>query len=299
MHLYDISKAINRGHIISEGYFDHLSKMGDIPQKNCLTFFSNIKFIDNLQNENITCIVTKKELHSEIEKKYPHRFGIILDENPKELFFLFHNYTVENNLFIKDFDNVIDSTSIISNHAYISEKSVKIGKNCIIEPGVIIHPHTIIGDNTIIRSGTVLSTSGFEVCKLNGIMKVVKHGGQLIIGNNVELQANNTVAKGLFHTRNTIIEDEVFTDNLVYIAHGVHIKRYTRIGASVNITGMVDIGSNCWIGPGSTIRNRIKIGNDAYISMGSVVTKNVLDSQHVSGNFAIDHEKFINNIKKY
>ena len=31
--------------------------------------------------------------------------------------------------------------------------------------------------------------------------------------------------------------------------------------------------------------------------MGAVVTKNVLEGQQVSGNFAIPHEKFMQNIK--
>ena len=40
------------------------------------------------------------------------------------------------------------------------------------------------------------------------------------------------------------------------------------------------------------------IGNKAKISIGSVVTKPVMENERVTGNFAIEHSKFLENIKK-
>lgn len=57
------------------------------------------------------------------------------------------------------------------------------------------------------------------------------------------------------------------------------------------------IGDNVWIGPGVTITNGIEVGNKASISIGSVVTKSVNDGSTVTGNFAIDHSKFIEHMK--
>ena len=39
------------------------------------------------------------------------------------------------------------------------------------------------------------------------------------------------------------------------------------------------------------------IGKNCKISIGSVVTRDVEDGAQVSGNFAIEHSKFIDNLK--
>ena len=62
--------------------------------------------------------------------------------------------------------------------------------------------------------------------------------------------------------------------------------------------GHVKIGKNCYVGAGSVIKNRINIGDNTFISMGAEVTKDVAEGKHVSGNFAIDQDKFIDFIKK-
>jgi acetyltransferase-like isoleucine patch superfamily enzyme len=48
-----------------------------------------------------------------------------------------------------------------------------------------------------------------------------------------------------------------------------------------------------WIGPNATIASEITIGDRANITLGAVVTRDVAADQHVTGNFAIDHKKFI------
>lgn len=58
------------------------------------------------------------------------------------------------------------------------------------------------------------------------------------------------------------------------------------------------IGDNVWLGFGATIRNGLHIGNCARINMGSVVTKNIQNYGNVTGNFAIPHKDFIENLKK-
>ena len=50
-------------------------------------------------------------------------------------------------------------------------------------------------------------------------------------------------------------------------------------------------------GLSATIRNGITIGNGARINLGSVVTKDVTLGESVTGNFAINHSKFLLNLK--
>jgi UDP-3-O-[3-hydroxymyristoyl] glucosamine N-acyltransferase len=63
------------------------------------------------------------------------------------------------------------------------------------------------------------------------------------------------------------------------------------------IAGSVDIGEDVWIGPSAVISSGIRIGDRAAITLGSVVTRSVEAGKRVSGNFAIDHERFIQFLK--
>lgn len=70
------------------------------------------------------------------------------------------------------------------------------------------------------------------------------------------------------------------------------------IVANSGIRGRTEIGADTWIGFGATIRNGIAIGNNARVNMGAVVTKPVEDASAVSGNFAIEHHMFIEQMKR-
>ena len=84
---------------------------------------------------------------------------------------------------------------------------------------------------------------------------------------------------------------------LVHIAHGVKIGKNVMVVANSGIGGRTVIGDDCWIGFASTLRNGITIGDRARVNMGSVVTKSVASGGSVTGNFAINHEDFIENLK--
>jgi UDP-3-O-[3-hydroxymyristoyl] glucosamine N-acyltransferase len=64
------------------------------------------------------------------------------------------------------------------------------------------------------------------------------------------------------------------------------------------IAGSATIGDDVWIVPNASVSSGIIIGDNAFITIGSVVVKNVPSSSKVSGNFAIPHNKFIENLKR-
>lgn len=281
--------------IKQDGEFTSLGTIEQGQEKQ-LSYLESLKYLsDNKINSNISCLITKPELIPSL--KIIHPIGLAISSNPKKTFFTIHNFLAkQRNFYTKNFEREIGLNTIIHPTAYVADTNISIGDNCVIGPNVSILEDTIIQNNVIIRVGTVVGTEGFEFKRFQeGILPVV-HAGGVIIHDNVEIQANCCISKGVFGD-NTEIGDNTKLDNLVHVAHGVKIGKRCMIAASAMIAGSATIGDDVWIGPGSSISNQITIGDNASITIGSVVTKNVNPGQKVTGNFAIDHEKYISFLK--
>lgn len=173
----------------------------------------------------------------------------------------------------------ISKTACIGAHCYIGPE-VEIGENTIIKPNTSIYGKVTIGDNCYIKAGVSIGGEGFGFERdENGIPIHFPHCGSVIIGNNVYLGANVTVARATIDA--TIIEDNVKIDDLTLISHNCHIHKNTIIVGGLGFGGGTEIGENCWIA-GSTIQ-KIKIGNNCKVCTGSVVLRNVKDNATVFG----------------
>lgn len=262
----------------------------DIP--NMLSFMDSEKFVQQmLDNKNVIAIFVTENLSHYFDKT--NIIKIICDD-PRYYFYTLKNYIGKANY--KKTPSQIDLSSIIHDKAYVSEYNVQIGKNVIIEPNVTILPDVVIGDNCIIRANTVIGAEGFEHKRTSKGILSVFHTGKVIIGNNVEIGASNAISKGFIFS-DTIIGDETRTDNLVHIAHSAQIGKRCFLPACAMVAGDTRIGDDCWIGPNASISSQVKLGNKSFITIGAVVTKDVQENQTVSGNFAVEHSKFINFIK--
>ena len=274
-------------------HYDELGLLVTCSKGKLLSFIENPKYIVQLnQNSSIRGVFCTKEL-AEL-KAFRDDIDVITVDDPKWFFFSLVDYLAKNK---KRLETTIHESTQINSTAYISPLGVIIGKNCIIEPHVTIHSDVTIGDNVIVRAGTVLGGEGFEHKKtLHGILSVT-HNGEVIIKNNVEIGVNSHVAKG-FSYRPTIIGESTKLDAFVHYAHGVQCGKECLIVAHAMLGGNVDIGNNVWIGPSAVITNRITLEDNCFITLGAVVTRSVKSGETVSGNFAIPHKKFLNNLKR-
>lgn len=262
-------------------------------QPNMLTFLDDEKFLQQIYaNCNISAIFVTKELNLKLKSA---QIKTIVCDDPRYYFYSLMNYLGKMNYCKKA--TTIHRATQIHRKAFICEYNVEIGPNVIVEPNVAILADVIVGQNCIIRAGAVIGSEGFEYKRTSKGIIPVFHDGSVIMGNNVVIGANNAVAKG-FSFRHTIIGDETKLDNQIHIAHGDHIGKRCLIAASAMIAGTVTIGDDVWIGPGASISSGITIGDKARITIGSVVTKDVPAGQTVTGNFAIPHDKFIENLRK-
>lgn len=285
------------GELINDGSFKNLGKIGLFNTPETLVYAeSDSFFIKALEHPLVSCVLVKSTV--DVQKKPNLQKGVLKVENPQETFLEVNAYLTHQGFFYSLTNSSVHPSTYLAPSAVIADKNVFIGKNCHIEDHVVIQPNAIIGNDCIVRANTVIATPGYEVYQSNGKNKVAYHSGFVVIGDNVEIQACNCLSRGLVPSRNTILASEVTTDNLVHIAHGVQIGSKTRIAANAMIAGSVTIGEKVWIGPSAVISNGVSIGNNAEITLGAVVTKSVSENCRVSGNFAIDHAKFLDFLKK-
>jgi UDP-3-O-[3-hydroxymyristoyl] glucosamine N-acyltransferase len=257
-------------------------------------FIEDSKYLSKIvEKNNITCVITTEELKTSI----PKNLGMAISENPKKAFYELHNHLTEStNFYWKPYKTKIAKSSRIHSTAYVAEKNVRIGERCEIGPNVTILERSIIEDGAMIRAGSVIGTEGFQFIRFDKEIMPIKHAGGVLIHKRVEIQGNTCVDKGVFGGFTEIGEDTKI-DNLIHIAHNVKIGKRCLLIAFAMIGGSVTIGDDVWIGPSASIVPEIKIGDGATVSIGSVVTKDVPPGKRVTGNFAIDHNKFIAFIK--
>ena len=270
------------------GLIDHYSDNHEI---DFITFIDDEKFIRHInENQRIKSVFITSGIWEKIKND---KIQPIICDDPRFYYYSFYNFFASANF--KKEPSVIADSAIINPKANVSEYNVVIGKNTIIEPNVTILPDVEIGDNVVIRAGAVIGSEGFEHKRTKRGILSVFHDGKVIIYNEVEVGANTCIDKG-FSWRNTIIGCQTKIDNLVHIGHCAHIGQRCLIAACSQI-GAVNMGDDVWVGPNANLLSSQNIGNNSFISVGSVVTRDVDDGARVTGNFAIDHKKFIQHIK--
>lgn len=181
----------------------------------------------------------------------------------------------------------VSSDVTIPDDAYIEPgcvigPDVQIGKNAKILAGTVIK-HSTIGDDFLSNEYAIIGANGFTITEDENRQKLrIPTLGRVIIGNNVEIGAHNNISCG--SGGDTVIEDFVKIDALVYLGHDVHLQKNVVITAGGIIGGFDNLGTHSYIGINSTLRNRISIGENAIVGMGSTVTKSIDADVTVVGN---------------
>lgn len=258
-------------------------------KKRCVFILSEDYF--RKVDDSVNMIITTYDL---FENAKSTGKGVCAVENPRLVFYKLHNYlSTKEDYLNPTYATTIGDNCKISKLADISPNNVKIGNNVVIDSFVKIEDGVEIGDNTIIRSGVVIGTPGYDYKVDDGEVIPTAQTGTIVIGKNVELNANAVIEKPAFPYEKTIVGDDCKIGSLCYIAHGVQLGKRVMMPNSVSVSGYTFIGDDVLISPNATISNIIKIGDRTHVTLGSVVASNVRKDSHVTGYFAIDHDKYL------
>ena len=295
-NIEDKKKTFRRVATIQQGKEDDL----------CYCSFDGQEAVSVISKSNAGIILCKNSLKEILDQYYQIRkkdaqlkHQIILVDNPRAAFIKIINniFNIDKRSILGSGDSgstgisataIISESAIIGSNCYIGNYAV-VGKDCEIGNNTVIYDRAVIvqkckiGNNCLIEPGVTVGADGFAYERDPETLELERfpHIGGVVIGNNVEICANSSIARGSLS--DTIIGDGTKLDALVHVAHNVVIGRNCELTAGTIIGGSTTLGDTCWTGLNSTLKNKIKLGNKVIVGAGALVINDVPDEDIVAG----------------
>lgn len=179
----------------------------------------------------------------------------------------------------------IEEGVVIGAHGHIGAGAV-VGAHSRFAARVTFREGCRIGQRGVIHSGAVIGADGFGFAPFEGRWEKIEQLGGVRIGDDVDIGANTCIDRGALD--DTVLEDGVKLDNLIQIAHNVHIGAHTAMAGCVGVAGSARIGAHCTFGGAAMILGHLQIADHVHISAASVVMSSILKPGQYSGVFPID-----------
>ncbi|MDP1901233.1 MAG: UDP-3-O-(3-hydroxymyristoyl)glucosamine N-acyltransferase [Rubrivivax sp.] len=198
---------------------------------------------------------------------------------------------------------VIDSTASVGALAFVG-RGARIGPGAVIGPhshvgagawvgeGTVLKPRVVVGEDCrigrrgIIHSGAVIGADGFGFAPSEGRWEKIEQLGAVAIGDDVEIGANTCIDRGAL--QDTVLEDGVKLDNLVQIAHNVHVGAHCAFAGCAGVAGSSRIGRHCTFGGGAMILGHLEIVDHVHITAATVISRSIHKPGQYSGSFPFD-----------
>jgi len=168
-------------------------------------------------------------------------------------------------------------------------RNARIGDACTLHPQVVLYDNTVLGNRVIVHSGTRLGSDGFGYAFFDGAHQKIPHVGGCTIEDDVEIGANSCVDRG--SVGNTVVESGCKIDNLVQIAHNVHLGSLSMLAGMVGIAGSTKVGKGVWAGGQVGIINHLDIGDGAKLAVATKVLRDVPAGAVMSGHPGRPHRE--------
>lgn len=154
-------------------------------------------------------------------------------------------------------------------------RDVMIGKGGRLVANVTVCHGSRIGERVLIHPGVVIGADGFGLANDQGRWVKIPQLGRVVIGDDVDIGANTTIDRGAIE--DTVIEDGVKIDNLVQVAHNVHIGAHSAIAGCAGIAGSARIGKHCALGGGVGIVGHLQIADNVIVTGMSMVSHTITE----------------------
>ncbi len=202
-----------------------------------------------------------------------------------------------------DHSVTIGDGTTISSGSYIGADT-SIGNDCLIHPRVTIRERTKIGNRVTIQPGAVIGSCGFGYqTDEKGRHIHLKHLGQVVIEDDVDIGANTTIDRARF--KETRIKRGTKIDNLVQIGHGVKVGEDNLIVSQTGIAGSTETGRHVVLGGQVAVNGHIKLASGVVVTARTGVSKSLTQAGKYGGVPATSlaeynrNSVYLRNIEKY
>lgn len=280
--------------IIRDGEFRSIGTPSERKDKSLVALIDQSGLKSLGLNEEIACVVTTGGMASSI----PKNRGVAVAKDPVSTLYDIHNNLASKSGFYEsEFENKIGKNVMIDPTSSIAPMCVKIGDGCRIGANVTVLPYSVLESNIEIGPGTVIGCdAGLSIKKDDKDVRIRSAGG-VLIHRGVNIHSLCSISRSIFGGY-TEIGNETKLDNLVNIGQNSKIGARSYLVACSSTGSNASIGNDVWVGPNAVVSDGVIVGDGAFITMGSVVVEDVPPCGKVTGNFAIDHDKFIEFMRK-
>jgi UDP-3-O-[3-hydroxymyristoyl] glucosamine N-acyltransferase len=182
----------------------------------------------------------------------------------------------------------VGARSIIYPHVVIGD-DVRIGEDCVLHAHVSVRHGVTLGHRVILQDAAVIGSDGFGFARrADGSHQKIPQVGAVIIEDDVEVGAQSAVDRPA--VGETRIGSGTKIDNLVQVAHGVHMGRHVLLAAQVGLAGSTRLGDSVVMAGQSGAAGHLHLGDRVMVSAKSAVTHDVPDGTHVAGIPAVQVE---------
>jgi len=163
----------------------------------------------------------------------------------------------------------------------VIESRAKIGEDTVIRSNAVIGYDCVVGKRCIIHSSTAIGADGFGFYDRPGERYKIPHIGNVIIADDVELGASNTVDRATIES--TTIGRHTKTDDQVHIGHNCRVGRFIYIVGNTAIGGSVVLEDGVMLSGNVIVKDHLRIAAGTIVMGASAVAQDTEPKQAYFG----------------
>lgn len=264
-----------------------------------LSFLANVKYIHHLKTTRASAVLITPVTDGEPLPEVAPGVILLFHSDPYDAFrqalMLFHpqperpaagvdtsarigrkvvlgeNVSVGPNCVIDDGAELHNGAVILAG-SFVGTKSV-IGEDSMIGPNVTVVRGCSLGKRVRVHPGTVIGSDGFGYAPVQGKHEKIPQVGGVTIGDDVEIGACCAIDRATMGQ--TVIGRGTKIDNLVQIAHNVHIGEDCIIVAQVGISGSTKLGHHVTLAGQVGVAGHLELGDSVIVGAQSGIGKDL------------------------
>jgi len=151
----------------------------------------------------------------------------------------------------------------------------RLGEGCLLYSNVSVAYRARLGKRVIVHPGAVIGADGFGIAFAGDHWEKVPQLGTVIVGDDCEIGANSCIDRGA--VGDTVLEDDVRLDNLVQIAHNVHVGAHTAVASMGGAAGSAKIGRFCLLAGQAAVAGHQEIADRTTLGATSKAMQSITE----------------------